>query len=92
VSFALDVDDEHFSEKPAIDELEASDCVGVDLGIRNYIHTSNGVSVGQLDLVAEYEQLRKAQRTLSCWNTEARTVRNNASESLRLNAGFAGRP
>jgi len=43
VVHALDVDDEHFSEKPAIDELEASDCVGVDLGIPQLHTTSNGV-------------------------------------------------
>lgn len=45
VSFALDVADEHRPEKPPIDDLEASDCVGVDLGILNYIHTSDGLSV-----------------------------------------------
>ncbi len=65
VSFALEVDDDHLSEKRPVDELEAADCVGVDLGIRNYIHTSDGLSVGKLDVEMEYERLRKAQRTLS---------------------------
>ncbi|WP_158057921.1 RNA-guided endonuclease InsQ/TnpB family protein [Halorussus halophilus] len=65
VSFALEVDDADLPEKPPIDELEAGECVGVDLGILNYIHTSDGLSVGKLDVEAEYGHLRKAQRTLS---------------------------
>jgi putative transposase len=65
VSFALDVNDDHLPEKTPVDELEASGCVGVDLGIQNYIHTTDGLSVGKLDVEAEYERLRKAQRTLS---------------------------
>lgn len=65
VTFALDVDDDHFPETPAIDELDPDDCVGVDLGIQNYIHTSDGLSVGNLDVEAAYQRLRKAQRTLS---------------------------
>ena len=65
VSFALEVDDECLPEKPAIADLEPDDCVGVDLGILNYVHTSDGLSVGKLNVEAEYERLRKAQRTLS---------------------------
>jgi putative transposase len=65
VSFALDVDEEHLPEKPPVKTLHQEDCVGVDLGIRNYIHTSDGLSIGNLDVEAEYERLRKAQRTLS---------------------------
>jgi len=65
VSFALDHDDEALPDKPPVEELDAEDCVGVDLGILNYIHTSDGLSVGRLDLDTEYERLRKAQRTQS---------------------------
>ena len=65
VSLALDIDDDHLPEKPPVEALTPEDCVGVDLGIRNYIHTSDGLSVGKLDVEAEYERLRKAQRTLS---------------------------
>ena len=65
VSFALNVDDEHLPEKPPVKTLDAEDCVGIDLGIINYIHTSDGLSVGKLDVEAEYERLQNAQRTLS---------------------------
>jgi putative transposase len=65
VSFALDVDDDHLPEKPPVETLTSDDCVGVDLGICNYIHTSDGISVGNLDVEAVYERLQNAQRTLS---------------------------
>jgi putative transposase len=65
VSFALGYDEDALPDKPSVEELDAEDCVGVDLGILNYIHTSDGLSVGRLDLEGEYDRLRKAQRALS---------------------------
>jgi putative transposase len=65
VSFALDHPDEALPDKPDVDEIDVDDCVGIDLGILNYIHTSDGLSVGRLDLEGEYERLSKAPRTLS---------------------------
>jgi transposase, IS605 OrfB family, central region len=65
VSFGLEADDEHTSEKPDVDELDASNSVGIDLGILNYIHTSDGKTVDWLDLEDDYERLRREQRKLS---------------------------
>lgn len=65
VSFALDHDEDALPEKPDVDEIDVDDCVGVDLGSINYIHTSDGLSVGRLDIEGEYERPRKAQRTQS---------------------------
>jgi len=65
VSFALDYPEDALPEKPDVEEIDVEDCVGVDLGILNYIHTSDGLSVGRLDLEDEYERLKKAQRTQS---------------------------
>ncbi|ELZ22983.1 transposase, IS605 OrfB family protein [Natrinema limicola JCM 13563] len=65
VSFSLETDDEHVPEKPALDTLDASNSVGIDLGIQNYIHTSDGKTVDWLDLEDEYERLRREQRKLS---------------------------
>jgi putative transposase len=45
--------------------LDASNSVGIDLGILNYIHTSDGKTVNWLDLEDEYERLRHEQRKLS---------------------------
>jgi putative transposase len=65
VSFGLEVDEEHLPDKTPAEELDGDDCVGIDLGILNYVHTSDGLSLGQLDVEDEYERLRKAQQVLS---------------------------
>ncbi len=65
VSFGLETDDADLPEKPDVDSLDASNSVGVDLGILSYIHTSDGHTVDWLDLEDEYERLRREQRKLS---------------------------
>ena len=59
VSFGLEADDEHTPEKPDVDELDASNSVGIDLGILNYIHTSDGKTVDWLNREDDYECLRR---------------------------------
>ncbi len=65
VTFGLEVEDSALAKKPDVDDLDAEDCVGIDLGITNYIYTSDGDSVDWLDLSTEYERLRREQRSLS---------------------------
>ncbi|MDB2276165.1 transposase [Halorubrum ezzemoulense] len=65
VTFGLEVEDTTLPEKPAVDDVDVEDCVGLDLGIQNYIYTSDGDSVDWLDLSDEYERLRREQRNLS---------------------------
>ena len=65
VSFGLETDDGSLPEKPDVDSLDTSTSVGIDLGILNYIHTSDGKTVDWLDLEDEYERLRREQRKLS---------------------------
>ncbi|WP_255150087.1 RNA-guided endonuclease InsQ/TnpB family protein [Halorarius halobius] len=65
VSFGLETDDADLPEKPDGDSLDASNSVGIDLGILNYIHTSDGKTVDWLDLEDDYERLRREQRKLS---------------------------
>ena len=65
VSFGLETDEAELPEKPDVDSLDTSNSVGIDLGILNYIHTSDGKTVDWLDLEDEYEQLRREQRNLS---------------------------
>ncbi|GAB3413012.1 RNA-guided endonuclease TnpB family protein [Haloparvum alkalitolerans] len=65
VSFGLETDDAGVPEKPDVDSLDASNSVGIDLGILNYIHTSDGKTVDWLGLEAEYERLQREQRKLS---------------------------
>ena len=65
VTFGLEVEDTALPEKPDVDDLDTEDYVGVDLGITNYIYTSDGDSVDWLDPSDEYDRLRQAQRSLS---------------------------
>ena len=65
VTFGLEVKDNALPEKPDVDDLDVEDCVGIDLGITNYIYTSDGDSVDWLNLTDEYKRLRREQRSLS---------------------------
>ncbi|WP_142861249.1 RNA-guided endonuclease InsQ/TnpB family protein [Salinigranum halophilum] len=65
VSFGLETDDADLPEKPDVGWLDTSNSVGIDLGILNYIHTSDGKTVNWPDLEDEYERLRREQRKLS---------------------------
>ncbi|PHQ41860.1 transposase [Halorubrum sp. ASP1] len=65
VSFGLETDDAGLPEKPDVDSLDASNSVGIDLGILNYIHTSDGKTVDWLDLEDEYERHQCEQHKLS---------------------------
>ncbi len=65
VTFGLETDDANLPEKPPVDSLDANNSVGIDLGIQNYIHTSDGKTVDWLDLDDECERLRREQRKLS---------------------------
>jgi putative transposase len=79
VTFGLETDDEHVPEKPDVDSLNASNSVGIDLGIQNYIHTSDGKTVDWLDLEDDYERLRRVQRKL--WRKDHRS--NNYEKQRR---------
>ena len=65
VSFGLETDDADLPAKPNVDSLDTSNSIGVDLGILNYIHTSDGKTVDWLGLESEYERLRREQCKLS---------------------------
>ena len=52
-------------EKPPLTEIDPDDCIGVDLDITSYIHTSENLSVGTLDLSDEYDRYAREQRKLS---------------------------
>jgi len=52
-------------EKPDPTTIGRSECVGVDLGILSYVHTSDDLSVDCLDLTDSYDRYAKAQRKLA---------------------------
>jgi putative transposase len=62
VCFVVEVEE---PEKPKPENIDTADCVGIDLGIQSYIHTSDDCSVNCLDLSDEYEQYAREQRSLA---------------------------
>ena len=65
VSFGFMIDGTELPNKKPVEELDNEDVVGLDLGVNNYIHTSNGLSVSWLDLQDEYDRLDSVQQDLS---------------------------
>jgi putative transposase len=51
-------------EKPNPGDLSPGECVGVDLGIQSYIHTSDDLAVDTLALADEYDRYAREQRNL----------------------------
>jgi len=62
VSFCIETEP---PAKPAVEAIHPDDCVGLDLGVLNFVHDSKGVSVGRLVLSDERERLEREQRALS---------------------------
>jgi len=56
--------DDHLPEKPSPDSLDSANCVGVDLGILSYIHTSDDTALDMLDLSDEYDRYGREQQKL----------------------------
>jgi len=65
VSFGFEIDETDLPEKPDVETLDTSNSIGIDLGILNYIHTSDGKTVDWLELEDEYDRLRREQQKLS---------------------------
>jgi putative transposase len=61
VSFVVELAEPN---KPDLADLTAEDCVGIDLGILSYIHTSDDCSVDCLDLTDSYNRYARTQRSL----------------------------
>ncbi|MFC7209075.1 RNA-guided endonuclease InsQ/TnpB family protein [Natronoarchaeum sp. GCM10025321] len=52
-------------ENPEPEDIDPEDTVGLDLGVLNFIHDSDGRSVKRLDLSRDRERLEREQRSLS---------------------------
>ena len=62
--FACFVVEAEESDKSDPETIDPAECVGVDLGIQLYIHTSDDLAVDCLDLADEYDQYAREQRSL----------------------------
>jgi len=56
---------EEMPEKPGVEDIDADDMVGIDLGVLSFAYTSDGVAYGRVTLDKDYERLAREQRTLA---------------------------
>jgi len=82
-SFCIEVEE---PEKPPVESLSVDDCVGIDLGVLNYVHDSNGVVVDRLDLSDDRERLERQQRLLSRKEYESNNWENQRQEVAKVHA------
>ena len=64
VSIVIDYEP-NYPEPPAIEEINAEDTVGIDLGITSFIHDSAGRSFQSLDEQTDRERIERRHRDLS---------------------------
>ena len=82
-------------DKPAIEDINPTDTVELDLGVLNFIHDSEGRSIGRLDLSDDRERLEREQRLLSRkeydsnnWEKQRRRVARVHARMLRKKHDF----
>ena len=64
VSIVVEYDPE-YPEKPAVEDIDPKDTVGIDLGITTFIHDSDGLSFESLDEQRDRDRIERRHRTLS---------------------------
>ena len=82
-------------EKPEPSEIDTKDTVGIDLGITNFIHDSDGRQIERLDLSADRTRLEREQRNLSRkehrssnWEKQRQTVAKVHKKMRQKKADF----
>jgi putative transposase len=83
VSFCIEVET---PEKPAVEDINSEDTVGLDLGVVNFIHDSDGRSIGRLDLSDDRERLEREQRALSRKDFESGNWQNQRRRVAEVHA------
>jgi len=64
VSIIIEYEADYF-EKPAIDDIDVEDTVGIDLGITKFIHDSDGRAFQPLDEEKDRERIEKRHQAVS---------------------------
>ena len=64
VSIVVDYDPE-YPDKPAVEDIDPADTVGIDLGITKFIHDSDGRSFESLDEQRDRDRIERRHRDLS---------------------------
>ncbi|ELZ68604.1 transposase, IS605 OrfB family protein [Haloferax prahovense DSM 18310] len=78
-------------EKPAVEDLKPDDTVGLDLGVLNFVHDSDGRSIGRLDLSDDRELLKREQRSLSRKEYESNNWEKQRRRVAEIHARMSNR-
>lgn len=65
VSFSVTKPWGEMPEKPTVENINADDMVGIDLGVLSFAFTSDGDAYGRVNLDKDYERLAREQRNLA---------------------------
>jgi len=82
-SFCIEVDG---PEKTPVKDIDVGDCVGIDLGVLNFTHDSNGLVVDRLDLSEDRERLEREQRALSRKEYESKNWEKQRRDVAKVHA------
>jgi putative transposase len=82
-------------EKPDVEDINSEDAVGLDLGVLNFVHDSDGRAIDRLDLSGDRERLEREQRALSRkeqgsqnWHDQRRRVARIYTRIVRKRRDF----
>ncbi|RQG92085.1 RNA-guided endonuclease InsQ/TnpB family protein [Natrarchaeobius chitinivorans] len=78
-------------EKPNSDGIDTEDTVGLDLGVLNFVHDSDGRSIGRLELSDDRERLEREQRSLSRKQYESRNWENQRRRVAAVHARMSNK-
>ncbi|WP_136590499.1 RNA-guided endonuclease InsQ/TnpB family protein [Salinigranum halophilum] len=88
VSFCIETET---PEKPAIEDIELENTVGLDLGVLNFIHDSDGRSIGRLDLSADRDRLEREQHSLSRKDYESKNWQKQRRRVAEVHARMSNK-
>jgi len=76
-----------YSEKPAVEDIDSEETVGIDLGITKFIHDSNNYSFESLDETRDRDRIDRRHREFSRKNTARITGRRPGRALLGRTSG-----
>ncbi|KTG11364.1 transposase [Haloprofundus marisrubri] len=77
--------------KPAPEDIGSDDAVGLDLGVLNFIHDSDGRAVGRLNLSDDRERLEHEQRSLSRKDSESNNWEKQRQRVAKIHARMSNK-
>lgn len=78
-------------EKVAVDEIDPEVTIGIDLGVLNFSHDSDGRAVGGLDLSTDQACLEREQRSLSRKQYESSNWEKQRQQVAKAHARMSNR-